>query len=157
MTRLAVLVLTVAVPSWPGNWQAVEVRSGKDRIDILVGGRPFTSYYFGSAAAKPYLFPLRSAQGTVITRGFPMEHIPGEDHDEPHQRAMYFAHGDINGYDFWGEAEFARWSRHSKSMFGRTVFRELAGMRDGNDSGTLQAEFDLVTTGGQVIATETQA
>jgi hypothetical protein len=26
---------------------------------------------------------LRSAQGTVITRGFPMENIPGEDHDEP--------------------------------------------------------------------------
>jgi Methane oxygenase PmoA len=157
MTRVAPFVLITLGSASAGNWEAVHVSRVGDRIDILVGGHPFTTYYFGVAAAKPYLFPLRSAQGTVVTRGFPMEHIPGEDHDEPHQRAMYFAHGDINGYDFWGEAEFARWSRHSKSMFGRTVFRELAGMRDGNDSGTLQAEFDLVTTGGQVIATETQA
>jgi hypothetical protein len=32
--------------------------------------------------------------------------VPGEDRDEPYQRAMFFAHGDINGYDFWGEPEF---------------------------------------------------
>jgi Methane oxygenase PmoA len=83
--------------------------------------------------------------------------IPGEDHDEPHQRAMYFAHGDINGYDFWGEAEFPRWSRHSRSTFGRTVFRKLDEVRGGHDSGVLQAEFDLVTSDGQVIATEIHA
>ena len=118
-----------------------------DQIDVLVGGKPFTTYCFGPAAAKPYLFPLRSAQGTVVTRSFPMVgNIPGEDHDEPHQRAMYFAHGDINGYDFWGEAEFARWSHHSASAFGRTVFRALDEIRSGDDSGALRAEFDLVTS-----------
>jgi len=86
-----------------------------------------------------------------------MAEIPGEDRDEPHQRAMYFAHGDINGYDFWGEAEFARWSHHSRSTFGRTVFRELDKLRGGPDSGALQAEFDLVTSEGRAIAAETQA
>ena len=83
--------------------------------------------------------------------------IPGEDHDEPHQRAMYFAHGDINGYDFWGEAEFARWSHHSASTFGRTVFRTLDEIRSGDDSGVLRAEFDLVTSDKENIAEETQA
>jgi len=122
-----------------------------------VGSHPFTTYYYGAASAKPYLFPLRSAQGTAVTRSFPMESIPGEDHDEPHQRAMYFGHGDINGYDFWGEAEFARWSRHPKSVFGRTVFRELDAMHGGTDSGALQAEFDLVRSDGKTIAAETQA
>jgi hypothetical protein len=82
--------------------------------------------------------------------------IPGEDHDEPHQRAMFFAHGDINGYDLWGEAEFPQWSRHSASTFGRTVFRALNEMRDGPDSGALRAEFDLVTSNEQPIAAETQ-
>jgi hypothetical protein len=102
-------------------------------------------------------FPWRSAQGTVVTRSFPISSdIPGEDHDEPHQRATYFAHGDINGYDFWGEAEFPRWSRHPASTFGRTVFRKLDEMHGGPDSGALRAEFDLVTPEGQVAA-ETQA
>ena len=116
LSLFALLALGSAQPSAVGS---VELKPQGDRIDVLIGGRPFTTYYFGAATAKPYLFPLRSAQGTIVTRGFPMEtSIPGEDHDEPHQRAMHFAHGDINAYDFWGEAEFPRWSRHSVSTFG---------------------------------------
>jgi hypothetical protein len=132
------------------------IRNGY-HIDVLVGGRPFTAFYFDPAVAKPYLFPLRSAQGTIVTRSYPMvTNIPGEDHNEPHQRAMYFAHGDIDGYDFWGEAAFRRWSRHPLSKFGRTVFRELDEMRSGPVSATIRAEFDLVTP-GRVIASEIQA
>ena len=153
------LLALVAIGSGPRVAAAsVEIRRAGDHIDILVGGHPFTTYYFGSAAAKPYFYPLRSAQGTVVTRNFPMtSDTPGESQDEPHQRAMYFAHGDINGYDFWGEAAFPRWSRHSDSTFGRTVFRELGEMRGGPESGALRAEFDLVTADGQVIASETQS
>jgi hypothetical protein len=152
---LALIAFGTAVSS---RAESVEIMRDGDRIDVLVGGRPFTSYYFGAAAAKPYLFPLRSALGTVVTRGFPMvTDIPGEDHDEPHQRAMYFGHGDINGYDFWGEAAFPRWSRHSVSTFGRTVFRKLDEMLGGPESGTLRAEFALTTPQGEAIATETQA
>jgi hypothetical protein len=91
----------------PGAAASGELQRNGDRIDVLIGGRPFTTYYFGPADAKPYLFPLRSAKGSIVTRSFPMVmNLPGEDHDEPHQRAMYFAHGDVNGYDFWGEAAF---------------------------------------------------
>jgi hypothetical protein len=80
----------------------------------------------------------------------------GEDHDEPHQRAMYFAHGDINGFDFWGEAAFPKWSDHSLSTFGRTVFRTLDQIQDGADAGSLRAAFDLVAPTG-TVAEETQS
>ena len=74
------LVALIAIGSGPRVAAAsVEVRRTGDHIDILVGGHPFTTYYFGSAAAKPYLYPLRSAQGTVVTRNFPMtSDTPGE-------------------------------------------------------------------------------
>jgi hypothetical protein len=138
--------------------QPVELKRSGDRIEIVIGGRPFTTFYFDAAVAKPYLFPLRSAQGTIVTRGFPMDtDIPGEDHDEPHQRAMYFAHGDVNGYDFWGEAAYPRWSDHSPATFGRTVFRELDEMQGGPESGVLRAQFDLLTATGQAIAAESQS
>lgn len=158
MGELASLALLALLASGSADAASVELKRNGDRIEVVIGGQPFTTYYFGATAAKPYLFPLRSSQGTVVTRSFPMlRDVPGEDHDEPHQRAMYFAHGDINGYDFWGEAEFPRWSRHSASTFGRTVFRELDEMNSGRDSGNLRAEFDLVTSDGRVIAEETQA
>jgi hypothetical protein len=125
-------------------------RSG-DHVDVRIGGGPFTTFYFDPSVAKPYLSPLRSAHGTVVTRGFPMmTDIAGEDHDEPHQRAMYFAHGDINGFDFWGEAAFPKWSDHPASTFGRTVFRDMNEIRGGADSGQLQATFDLVAPTGAI-------
>ena len=126
--------------------EPVELTRNGTRVDVQIGGRPFTTYYFDPSVAKPYLFPLRTALGTVVTRGFPMTlNIAGEDQDEPHQRAMYFAHGDINGFDFWGEAAFPKWSDHSASTFGRTVFRTLNEIQGGSDGGGLQATFDLVT------------
>ena len=155
---LLALLVSSAFPAILAGEGPVELRRQGDQIDILIGGRPFATYYFDSAVAKPYLFPLRSAQGTVVTRSFPMvTDISGEDHDEPHQRAMYFAHGDINGFDFWGEVAFPRWSRHSRATFGRTVLRKLDEMSGGAESGTLRAQFDLLTPDGQAIAQETQA
>jgi len=161
MRDILALTLLTAVgfcPAAPGAEQAVRLHRDGNRVDVLIGSRPFTSFYFDSTTAKPYLYPLRSAQGTIVTRSFPMvSDIPGEDRDEPHQRAMYFAHGDINGFDFWGEAAFPHWSRHSASKFGRTVFSQLDEMRDGPDSGRLRAEFDLFTPKDKAIGSETQA
>jgi Methane oxygenase PmoA len=157
---LGVTLLSVAVgalrPSAGGATEPVELRRDGSHVEVLIGGRLFTTYYFDAAVAKAYFFPLRSAQGAVVTRGFPMtSDIAGEDRDEPHQRAMYFAHGDINGFDFWGEAAFPRWSDHAASTFGRTVFRSLDEMRGNAHSSRLRATFDLVAPSGP-IAEETQ-
>src|SRR2546428_2545639 len=131
--------------------EPVELTREGSHVDVRIGGHPFTTYYFDPAVAKPYFFPLRSAHGTVVTRGFPMTpDIAGEDHDEPHQRAMYFAHGDVNGFDFWGEAAFPRWSDHPASTFGRTVFRTLDEIRGGSEGGRLRAPFDLATPAGTI-------
>ena len=128
----------------------VLTRSGY-HVDVQVGGRPFATYFFDPSVAKPYWSPLRSARGIVVTRGFPMTPADaGEDHDEPHQRAMYFAHGDINGFDFWGEAAFARWSDHCLSTFGRTVLRSIDDIQGGDVAGSLQATFDLVAPTGTI-------
>ena len=39
----------------------------------LVGGKPFTSYVWPTTLKKPVLYPLRSANGVVVTRGYPLE------------------------------------------------------------------------------------
>jgi Family of unknown function (DUF6807) len=140
-----------------GGGEPVDFKRSGDHVEVTMGGQAFTTYCFDAGVAKPYLFPLRSAKGIIVTRGFPMvSNIPGEDRDEPHQRALYFAHGDINGLDFWGEAAFPKWSRHAASTFGRTVFRKLDEMQGGPHSGRLRAEFELITAEGKVIAGETQ-
>ena len=163
------LLLLVAIPvgsSDLGRWQRVELVREGNTINVLVGGRPFTAYYFGPEAPKPYLHPLRSAQGTVVTRGFPMRRdIPGESIDHPHHRAMFFAHGDINGIDFWDEGQATGKTTTTVQGVnyadtglpkGRTVFSKLLAMRAGPESGTISARFRLVGPAGQSIAEQTQ-
>ena len=141
--------------------QRVEFQPQPDSIEVLIGGKPFTTYYFGAHSPKPYLHPLRSAGGTIVTRGFPMRtDIPGESRDHPHHRALFFAHGDINGIDFWGESQPTKQGQTAKGVFysseelpkGRTAFRKL----DVAKGGMLRATFDLVGPDGKAIGSETQ-
>ena len=145
--------------------ETVKFEKRADCIRVLIGGTNFTTYYFGSNSSKPYMSPLRSAQGTILTRGFPMRtDIPGERHDHPHHRALFFAHGDINGIDFWGEQQLSPAAQTAGGKFyssedlpkGRTVFRRLDEAKSNGRSGTLQAEFDLAGTDGNSLATEIQ-
>jgi hypothetical protein len=161
------IFLTLGFPLWLSAGEAVELKRQDNQIEVLVDGKPFTTFYFDPQVPKPYLHPLRTAQGVVITRGFPMrKDIPGESTDHPHHRALYFAHGDVNGTDFWSEAEFEEkapvevggktYQASEHLPYGRTVFSKLLEMRGGADGGFLKAEFHLVNQDGKVIAEEIQ-
>lgn len=139
--------------------ESVQFKREGTHINVLIGGQPFTTYYFDPKIAKPYFMPLRSAEGTIITRGFPIGNTvsPAYRHDpdlEPHQRPMYFGHGNVDGIDFWGEAVFPKWS--DDSVFGRTVLARIEEVKGGPASGTLRALFHLVGPRGRTIADETQ-
>ena len=141
-------------------WEPVELTRAGSTVEVTVGGKPFTTYHFESEVAKPYFQPLRSADGTVITRGFPIgNEIPPEHMKdpalEPHQRPMYFGHGNIDGIDFWGEGAFPKWS--DDTAFGRTVLRKIGAIESGPNSGRLAATFDLVSPRGRAIAEEAQS
>jgi hypothetical protein len=142
--------------------QMVEVVKEKNKVDVSVGGKPFSTYYVEEDVAKPYLMPLRSAQGTIVTRGYPVGNNvpPGSEHDrsfEPHQRPLYFAHGNIDGLDFWGEEVYAKYfNDHGKQGYGRMALKEMQDVH-GGESGGIKARFNLLAPSGRVIGEETQA
>jgi hypothetical protein len=145
--------------------ETVKLQKQADSVSILIGGAEFTTFYYGPNSPKPYMAPLHSAQGTVLTRGFPMRtDIPGERHDHPHHRGLFFAHGDINGIDFWGEHPLSQAAQTAGGKFyssedlpkGRTVFRKLDEIKSKGPSGPLKVEFDLVGPDGKSLGTEIQ-
>src|ERR1700737_3511575 len=79
----------------------VKISREADRISVEIDGKPYTDFFLSADGNKPYVYPLRTASGTLVTRHFPMEEVPGETQDHPHHRGMFFAHGDINGVNFW--------------------------------------------------------
>src|SRR5262245_40258048 len=47
------------------------------RVDVTIGGAPFTSYIWPERLRKPVLYPIRGAKGTLVTRGWPLDPRPG--------------------------------------------------------------------------------
>ncbi|MBG6236994.1 hypothetical protein IWX76_003600 [Pedobacter sp. CAN_A7] len=74
------------------------------RVDITIDGKPFTSYIYPDELMKPVLYPIRTATGTLVTRGWPMDPRPGERVDHPHHVGLWFNYGDVNGLDFWNNS-----------------------------------------------------
>jgi hypothetical protein len=131
----------------------VTEHSGKT-VSIEIDGKPFTDFYVGNEAGalKPYLHPLRAATGTIVTRGYPMlKDIPGEAHDHAHHRGLWFAHGDVNGLDFWG-GEVAR----NPEKKGTISLVKIDEVQSGAKSGTVVATFRWHGPDGKTVLTETR-
>ena len=145
-----------------GHSDPVQLTRKGNSIAIDIGGKPFSTYHFESEYSKSFLEPLRDPKGIVVTRGIPVgNEIPPEHrHDpslEPHQRAMYFAHGDIDGNSFWIEQAFSQYYTHSAPpKYGRMIFRKLDEMKSGPSSGVIRATFDLEGPDKKPFAQETQ-
>jgi hypothetical protein len=115
------------------------------KITVFVEGQPFSNLYYGPEWPQPFLHPLRAASGVAVTRGYPVEKIEGESQDHVAHRGLWYAHGDINGVDFWRDK--------GPQGTGRIVPKsepKAAG-------GTLSGEFDLVTPEKKTIGSIGQA
>jgi hypothetical protein len=101
---------------------------------------------------KPILFPLRSASGVVVTRGFPLEPRPKERVDHPHHAGLWFNYGDVNGLDFWNNSTAIPAAQAAK--FGSVVHRSIKSATNGAGQGTLEVSSDWVTPAGKALLRE---
>jgi hypothetical protein len=159
---LVSLSLAAIVSMGYGQTEAVKLIKEGYTVKVAIGGKDFTTYHFDPRIAKAYLQPLQAANGVAVTRDFPVSNTipPGHEQDhgfEPHQRPLDFAHGNIDGYNFWAEEVFAKYYGHElPPKFGHMVFRRLDEVRSGSSSGTVRATFDLVGGASDVLGQETQ-
>jgi hypothetical protein len=122
------------------------------RVDVLVDGKPFTSYIYPTTLTKPTLYPLRAASGVVVTRGWPLEPRPGERVDHPHQIGLWFDYGDVNGLDFWNNSGAIPAARAPK--MGTIVHRAVHRTDSGPGEGVLEVTADWVDYRGKPLLRE---
>ena len=150
MTRALLLGLLACIPAMHAETVAVE-RDG-DKISVEIGGQPFTSFYFGADATKPYLHPLRAPDGTVVTRSYPMEEVEGEQTDHPHHRGVWFSHGEVNGFDFWANEV----SQRNRGKKGTIALTKIEAVESGANRGLITASFHWLDTGGKALLAESR-
>lgn len=112
----------------------------QQKVDVYIDGDHFTSYIYPPELEKPVLFPVRTAEGTIITRGFPLDPREGERVDHPQHAGVWFSFGDVNGYDFWNVS--ASKTREGKALYGRILHRGVKRAESRESLGVLEIAAD---------------
>src|SRR2546421_6361244 len=124
------------------------------RVDVLVDGKPFTAYIYPTSTTlkKPTLYPLRTASGKLVTRGWPLDPRPGERVDHPHHIGLWFTYSDVNGLDFWNNSDAIPAARAPK--MGTIVHRAVHRAAGGTGQGVLEVTADWVDHEGKALLRE---
>src|SRR5580700_2617572 len=146
------LCCAAARPNASGDRIRVVPNEADRRVDIIIDGQPFTSYIWPTSLKKPVLYPLRTATGIIVTRGYPLEPRAGERSDHPHHAGMWFNYGSVNGIDFWNNSDAIK--PEDKHKMGTVYHRKIVTAKGGSDSGVLETEADWNTADQKTLLKE---
>jgi len=149
-------LLVFTTYSWIGSYaQHIELKqsSTAPKVEINVDGQLFTAYYYGEDIKKPVLYPVISAEGTKVTRGYPIDPQPGERVDHPHHVGFWLNYGDVNGLDFWNNSDAIPAEKRDK--YGTIRHKEILEMKDGAKEGLLKVRAEWLAPDGKVLLDET--
>jgi hypothetical protein len=127
----------------------------KQSVDVLVDGRLFTSYLYSDtipALKKPVLYPIISAGGAVVTRGYPLAPKQGERVDHPHHIGAWFNYGNVNGLDFWNNSNAIPAGR-ADSM-GTILHEKITKTESGMGKGLLSVQAKWVDSKNKALLNE---
>ncbi len=132
---------TPADPEQPPARFALEQADG--RVRVLLNGDLFTEYVHADTP-RPMLYPVIGPHGIPMTRNFPMRRVPGEASDHPHHRSLWFAHGDVNGIDFWADGDNR----------GRIVHEAILATEASPNGAVITARNRWVAPDGRTVCTD---
>ena len=150
---LAIAAAAIAVPLKAANGVEVKVNEAAKRVDVTIDGKPFTSYIWPETLKKPVLYPIHSARGALVTRGFPLDPRKGERVDHPHHVGLWLNHGDVNGLDFWNNSDAIKPDQAPK--MGTIFHRKIVNTKSGATDGELTVETAWMTPDNKQLLKET--
>jgi hypothetical protein len=127
----------------------VKIAQGENKVSVEIDGKPFTEFIYGPDVMKPYLYPLRAPDGTVVTRPVPFNKEAGDSTDHPHHTGLWFAHSSVNGLDFWNN-----YKGYTTPNRGSITVKKIDKIESGNKQGTIDATMEWLDSNGKAIMTE---
>jgi hypothetical protein len=123
------------------------IKEKDKKVEVLVDNKPFTAYFFPSDSIlkKPVLFPILTAQGTTITRGYPFATRAGERVDHPHHVGMWLNYESVNGFDFWNNSTAIK----DRSKYGTIKHTGITQTNGGYGKANLSVTADWIDTDGK--------
>lgn len=107
--------------------------TSEHKIEIMIGGNLFAEYRYDPSIKKPILFPIKAADGTLVTRGYPLEPRIGEPIDHLHHTGHWLNHGVVNQVDFWASTSASE--SHEGKVYGAIVQEKITEMEEEGKQG----------------------
>ncbi|MFB3905567.1 MAG: PmoA family protein [Acidobacteriota bacterium] len=136
----------------------IELKEGKYQIDVIINGKPFTTYLHtpdpskpllapGILQTKPVLHPVLSPSGIALTRAYPFTEVPGESRDHPHHMGIYFTMDRVgsDANNFWG---------NSREPLPAIKHVKVTSKKEGSQSAALKTVSKWVGKDGKPVVTE---
>ncbi|HAX94778.1 MAG TPA: hypothetical protein DCY25_12750 [Bacteroidales bacterium] len=123
----------------------------QNKVDVYIDGSLFTSFRYHADLEKPFLYPVYASNGSVLTRGYPIEPRKGERIDHPHQIGLWFNHGSINGLDFWNNSSAI--PADKKDSYGHITVQKFV-RADNGKKGVLELVSEWKDNKGNTILLE---
>jgi hypothetical protein len=119
------------------------------KVDVAINGQYFTSYIYPDEAVlkKPVLFPIKTAKGTAITRGYPLAPRPNERTDHPHHVGLWMNYEYVNGLDYWNNST-AIPAEKRREKYGLIRHTGILKVKNGK-TGQLKVSADWIEKDGQ--------
>jgi len=142
--RLLILAMSIAAAGCLSTRKSqVQITQLDDKLRIEINGELFTEYHYKNVP-RPYFYPVLGPDELPMTRKWPLEQTTDEEHDHPHHRALWFAHGDVNGLDFWSE----------EKNFCKIVHDQFLKIQSGDDYGIIKSTDKWLDHDGAVVCTD---
>ena len=94
------LLVTIVFASGGHAAEIVKLSREENKVDATVNGKEFTSYLFAKSQPKPYFYPVKATDNTLVTRPIVGENYKG---DHPHHKGIWVAVDEVNEIKFWAE------------------------------------------------------
>jgi len=121
------------------------------KVDVLIGGKPFTTFMYPDTLEKPFLYPITTAAGAEVTRSFPLNPKPDDPTDHPHHIGLWFNFENVNGLDFWNNSYAIPAAR--KNQYGWVRTNKITEAKSGS-KGILAYDANWINQAGDVILIE---
>jgi len=143
----------IIAPAFAQKNEMVSVKPDEDakKITIAIGGQPFTTFLYPDTLEKPVLFPIAAANGTIVTRGFPLATRAGDPTDHPHHLGLWFDFENVNGLDFWNNSYAI--PAEKKSGYGWIKTDQILEVSSG-EKGTLSYHANWTNQANNVLLEE---
>jgi hypothetical protein len=130
----------------------LESYPGEKKVDVIIGGKPFTTFIYSDSLEKPVLYPIHAANGTTVTRGFPLNTQPGDPTDHPHHLGLWLNFENVNGLDFWNNSYAI--PKEKKQYYGWIKTDKLLNIT-GGETGVLSYHANWTNQQHDVLLEET--